>query len=96
MRPSEALALHRDEVLAIVAKYPVSNPRIFGSVAREEDRDGSDIDMVVDSNAVLSYFELAKFEIELSQAVGCKVDLGIFKNLKPDVMTQVVRDMRPL
>jgi uncharacterized protein len=96
MRPSEALAMHREEVLAILAKYPVSNPRIFGSVAREEDKEGSDIDMVVDTNAILSYFELAKFEIELSQVIGCRVDLGIFKDLKPDVMTQVVRDMRPL
>ncbi|WP_206064858.1 nucleotidyltransferase family protein [Nitratireductor mangrovi] len=42
MRPSEALARHRDEALAIIAKYPVANPRLFGSTARGEDRPGSD------------------------------------------------------
>ena len=96
MRPSEALAKHREEVLEIIAKYPVSNPRVFGSVARGEDIEGSDIDIVVDTNAPLSYFDLAKFEMELCAAIGCKVDLGIFKALKPDVAPSVISDMRPL
>lgn len=47
MRPSEALAKHRDEVLAIIARHAVSNPRVFGSVARGEDEEGSDLDMLV-------------------------------------------------
>jgi len=46
MRPSEALAKHRDEVLAIIARYPVTNPRIFGSVARGDDVEGSDVDIL--------------------------------------------------
>ena len=37
MRPSEALERHRDEVLEILARYPVSNPRVFGSVPRLTD-----------------------------------------------------------
>ena len=37
MRPSEALARNLDEVLEIIARYPVTNPRVFGSVARGED-----------------------------------------------------------
>lgn len=48
MRPSEALAKHRDKVLEIIARYPVSNPRIFGSVARGEDVEGFDVDLLVD------------------------------------------------
>jgi uncharacterized protein len=98
MRPSEALALHRDEALAILARYPVSNPRVFGSVARGEDTEQSDIDIIVDpaGGEIMSYFDLAMFELELSEALGCKVDVGLFKNLKKDVVAQVMRDMRPL
>ena len=48
MRPSEALAKHRDEVREIIARYPVSNPRIFGSAARGEDTEGSDLDILVE------------------------------------------------
>ena len=47
MRPSEALAKYRDEVLAIIARYPVTNPRVFGSTARGEDVEGSDLDILV-------------------------------------------------
>jgi hypothetical protein len=44
MKPSEILALHRDEILACFARHPkLSNLRVFGSVARSEDTENSDI-----------------------------------------------------
>lgn len=76
MRPSEALARHRDEVLAIIARYPVSNPRVFGSVSRGEDVEGSDLDLLVHPETSMSYFELARLNLELEELLGCKVDLG--------------------
>ncbi|MFL5166619.1 MAG: nucleotidyltransferase family protein, partial [Microvirga sp.] len=48
MRPSEILALKADEIREIIARYPVRNPRIFGSAARGEDAEGSDLDLLVD------------------------------------------------
>ena len=48
MRPSEAIAGRLDEVRAIIARYPVRNPRVFGSVARGEDDERSDLDLLVD------------------------------------------------
>lgn len=59
MRPSEALAKHRDEVLAIIARYPVSNPRIFGSVARGDDREDRDLDILVDPDIRTPFVHLA-------------------------------------
>ena len=96
MRPSEALAKHREEVLEIIAKYPVSNPRVFGSVARGEDVEGSDIDIVVDPQQKLTYFDLAGLEIELQALLGHPLDVGIYRSLKADVLPNVQRDMRPL
>jgi uncharacterized protein len=96
MRPSEALAKHRDEVLKIIAKYPVSNPRVFGSVARGEDAEGSDIDIVIDPKPNLSYFDLAGLEIELQALLGHPLDVGIYRSLKADVLPNVKRDLRPL
>lgn len=75
MRPSEALALNRDKVLEIIARYPVTNPRVFGSVARGEDVEGSDIDILVDQKGMVSLFELAKLELELEAFLG--VPIGI-------------------
>lgn len=96
MRPSEALAKHREEVLEIIAKYPVSNPRVFGSVARGEDVEGSDIDIVIDPKPKLSYFDLAGLEIELRALLGHPLDVCIYRSLKADVLPSVKQDMRPL
>jgi predicted nucleotidyltransferase len=71
MRPSEALALNRDKVLEIIARYPVTNPRVFGSVARGEDVEGSDIDILVHPDAGMSYFDLARLALDLETLLGC-------------------------
>ena len=75
MRPSEALARHRDEVLRIIARYPVSNPRVFGSVARGEDTEDSDLDILVDNLGSLTLIDLAKLEIQLEKLLGVEVDI---------------------
>lgn len=96
MRPSEALAIHRDEVLAIIARYPVANPRVFGSVARGEDVEGSDLDLLVEPKARLSYFDLASLAFEIEQALGCKVDLGETDSVRPHAARSIFADARPL
>ncbi|WAJ30763.1 nucleotidyltransferase family protein [Antarcticirhabdus aurantiaca] len=55
MRPSEALAKHRDEVIEAIARLGASNPRLFGSVARGEDDHESDIDIIVDIEPPSTY-----------------------------------------
>jgi uncharacterized protein len=94
MRPSEALALHKDAILEVLKRYPVKNPRVFGSVARGDDIDGSDIDIVVDKAGRFSYFDMANLEAELKTVLGCKVDLGVYRNLKADVRSAVVKDLK--
>ena len=75
MRPSEALALHRDEVRSIMATYAIENPRIFGSTARGQDSEGSDLDVLVRRNGTLTFMDLARLEHDLSSLLGVKVDV---------------------
>lgn len=96
MRPSEALAKHRDEVLAILAKYPVSNPRVFGSVARGEDVEGSDLDLLVKPAPGTTYFDLARLAGELNILLGCEVDLGEEDVVRPHAARNILRDARPI
>jgi predicted nucleotidyltransferase len=96
MRPSEALARHRDEVLAILAKYPVSNPRVFGSVARGEDTEQSDLDLMVRPAPGATYFDLARLAGELKLLLGCEVDLGEEDVVRPHAASSILRDARPL
>ena len=96
MRPSEALEAKRDEVRAIIAGSCVSNPRVFGSVARGEDVDGSDLDILVTVANPVSYFDIADVKIALEEVLGVAVDLVIDDALKPHARPAVMKDARPL
>ena len=92
MRPSEALELHRDEVREIIARYPVTNPRVFGSAARGEDREDSDLDILVERVGAMTYFDIFDLEDELKSLLGCPVE--VFTVLKPHAAASVVADLQ--
>ena len=74
----------------------VSNPRLFRSVAREEDDERSDIDILVDAGKGVSFFDLADLETELQSVLGFKVDITTTRGLADDVRKKVEQDLRPL
>jgi predicted nucleotidyltransferase len=94
MRPSEALELHKDEVREIIARYPVSNPRVFGSAARGDDSEGSDLDILVDRIGPLTYFDIFDLEEKLQTVLGCPVE--VFTLLKPHAAKVAAADLRPI
>ena len=96
MKPSDILAAKRDEVLAVIARYPVANPRLFGSVARGEDKEGSDLDILVDITGKMSYFDIVGLEHELIDLLGFHVDVATPGELKKRVLPSVLGDLRPL
>lgn len=96
MRPSEALELHRDKVREIIGRYPVSNPRIFGSAARGDDTEGSDLDLLIHPEGKLTYFDLARLALDLEGLLGCKVDLGEDTTLKSYAADRILADARPI
>ena len=94
MRPSEALVKHRDEVLAILARYPVSNPRVFGSVARGEDTEGSDLDLMVEPvTGVTTLVDLGLLREELVRVLGKEVDLTTDGSFNPRSARRIQRDL---
>jgi hypothetical protein len=93
MRPSEALQKNRDKVLEILSRYPVRNPRIFGSVARGEDTEGSDIDILVEFLPNLGGFQLMRLETEIEQLVGAPVEVHAFTEFGHQSRLRIERDM---
>ncbi len=55
MRPSLALKANADRVIKILSRFNVKNPRIFGSTARAEDDDESDLDILVEPGEELNF-----------------------------------------
>ena len=95
MKPSEALRQHRDQVREVIARYPVRNPRIFGSTARGQDSGKSDIDILVEPEDHTSLYDLARLERELESILGCNVDILTPASLAPDVAARDNWRLRP-
>jgi predicted nucleotidyltransferase len=92
LRPSEALEKHRAEVRAIIAKYPVADAGVFGSVARGEDTEDSDLDLIVERRGVLSLLDLARLEIELEELLGVPVGVHTPDEFRPPAGERITRE----
>ena len=75
MRPSERLNAHREEIRAIVAAHRGANPRVFGSVARGEDTEESDLDILIDSDGRMTLFDIGGILNDLERLLGVEVDV---------------------
>jgi len=86
----------RSEVLAALAKAGASNARVFGSVARGEDTDESDIDLLVDFDLSRGLVPIMHLNEELSDLLGEKVEVSIAELLLPKVLATALADAVPL
>ena len=75
MSPRDLLAQNRDEILRLAACYGATNVRVFGSVARGEAHEESDIDFLVRMEPGRSIFDLAALVTELEALLGRPVDI---------------------
>jgi predicted nucleotidyltransferase len=67
MSPSDLLEQNRDEILRLAARYGATDVRVFGSVARGEAHEGSDVDFLVRMEPGRSIFDLAALVAELKR-----------------------------
>ncbi len=96
MRPSVALELHRTAVLEATFRFRAANPRVFGSVLSGTDREGSDLDLLVDAPSGTTLFDLGRLHDELESLLGVQVDLLTPGDLPPGVRGKVLAEARPL
>lgn len=97
IRPSEALRRHRDTILILADQFGLHNVRVFGSVVRGEDRDSSDLDLLVDPTPdVTTFFELADFKEAVQERLGVDVDVSTLGDIHPKFRAHVAAEARPL
>ena len=88
------LRSRRDEILEIASRHGVFNIRLFGSVARGEATDSSDVDLLVDVENGRSLFDLGAFYIDLRDLLGYEIDLCT--EIKPRLRAGVDAEAVPL
>jgi len=89
---ARALRASRREVLRLVGEAGGSQVRVCGSVARGEDDEGSDVDLLFVMGPPLSLMELGRLEKQLSAVVGVSVDLVPEGALRPGLREQVMAE----
>lgn len=96
MRPSEVLPLHRETIRQLVLEAGMANPRVFGSVVRGDDIDGSDLDILVDPAPKTSLLDVAGLQIRIEQALGIHVDLLTPRGLPLKFREKVLSEAEPV
>ena len=90
-----AVELFRTRMRELVASHHGSNPRIFGSVARGDDGEGSDIDLLVDFDTEATYLDLVGLRLDLEELVGIPVHVAHDNGNSP-VLVQARKEAVPL
>jgi uncharacterized protein len=97
MRPSSVLEKNREAIRRLVAQRKATNPRVFGSVARGEDRDDSDLDILVDPLIETTLFDLGGLLMDLQDALpGTEVHLLTLGDFPVSMRGQVLREALPI
>jgi predicted nucleotidyltransferase len=84
----KALRDHRGSL----ADFGVARLRLFGSFARNEGRERSDVDLLVEFSRPVGLFEFVRLQRHLAQIVGRRVDLVTPAALKPALREQILRE----
>ena len=96
MTASDTLKRHRADVLKLAAKYGATDIRVFGSVARGDSDDSSDIDLLVRMSPGRSLFDIGGLVMDLQDLLGRRVDVVTELGLRPRIREQVLREAVPI
>lgn len=90
------VVLHRSELLDVLRRHGVTNPEVFGSSARGDDHEGSDLDLLVDFAPGTDLIDMATIKRELEAVLGLPVDLIPREGLKDRVRLSATSDLMSL
>ena len=94
MNRYQLIQSQRDTILAIGRRYGVKSIRLFGSVARGEENQASDLDFLVELEPGRSLFDLGGLQVDLEETLKCNVDVvtenGLRERIREDVLREAV------
>lgn len=96
MNTLNILQSKKAEILALAAKHGASNVRLFGSVVRGDDQEGSDVDFLVDMQENRSLFDLIGLQLDIEKAIGRRVDVLTPNGINPYLKERILGEAAPL
>lgn len=93
---TQDVARNRHAILEAAARHGARNVRVFGSVARGDDRPGSDIDLLVEMGRDRSLLDLVALEQELEALLRRRVDVLTEESLAPSIRKRIAAEAHAL
>jgi predicted nucleotidyltransferase len=85
--------LQKISIQSILKKYDPVLVGVFGSYARNEQTNRSDIDILIDIKKKINLLELIGLEQELTELLGIKVDLVTMRSVNEQLMHHIQKDL---
>jgi len=92
----ELLQVQRDEILRLAARHGARNVRVFGSAARGEATETSDLDFLVEMEPERSLLDLTALRNDLMDLLGREVDVVTEDSLYWLLRRKILREAQPL
>ena len=96
MTTLEELKRRKGEIQRISAKHGISRLRVFGSVARGEPTDQSDLDLLVDMAPSRDLVDLVSFIQEMQTVLHTRVDVVSEDGLSPFLRNKIIAEAKPI
>jgi len=87
---------NREEILRIAAQHGARNVRVFGSWARGEATEKSDLDLLVEMESGRSLIDMIELQLDLEELLGRQVDVVTDDGLYWLLRRKILREARPL
>lgn len=92
MTPADILEI-KQKAVPILKEAGATKSALFGSVIRSENRDDSDIDLLVELPKNKSLLDFIGIKIELEEALNKKVDLVEYSAIKPNLKSFILSNL---
>lgn len=93
MNRQAILSVLNTEAPGLRKRYGVKTLALFGSMARGDDREGSDVDILVTFEGKPTFDRFMGLKLDLEELLGRPVDLGTPETLRPEMRSAVERDL---
>lgn len=83
----------RNNIQHLKDEYKVKTIGVFGSCVREDQKKGSDVDILIEFEEPISLLEFIALERQLGKILGKKVDLVMKTALKPRIGKHILNEV---
>ena len=92
MRDEGKIGKLKEAIIPILKANGVRRAGIFGSYARGEEKEGSDIDILIEIDDSLSLLDFIGIKLALEDALKRKIDLVEYKAIKPRIKDRILKE----